>query len=215
MVRPKLALFLWAFITGSTCHLLAQAAARETPKPAYDFSLPQAEKLKLTESAAPPEISGKATIYLLEKTGYVKFREGANGFTCLVDRQTPLNLEPTCFDAEGSATTIPVRIYVEEQRAGGKSEDEISSALESGYKSGKFRAPQKPGIAYMMSTQGHILIHSINKVVAIPPHLMFYAPYATEKDLGSPPAAANMPHLIREGKPEAYIVVVPATPAVH
>ena len=37
----------------------------------------------------------------------------------------------------------------------------------------------------------------------------FYAPYATDKDLGSPPAAAAMPHVIRPGQPDAYIVVVP------
>jgi hypothetical protein len=30
-------------------------------------SLPREEKIKLAESAAPPEISGKATVYLLER----------------------------------------------------------------------------------------------------------------------------------------------------
>jgi hypothetical protein len=38
---------------------------------------------------------------------------------------------------------------------------------------------------------------------------MFYAPYATEKDLGSPPHGINMPKVIREGQPDAYIVVLP------
>jgi hypothetical protein len=39
---------------------------------------------------------------------------------------------------------------------------------------------------------------------------MFYAPYATKNDLGSPPAALNMPHLIRAGQPDAYYIVFPA-----
>lgn len=184
-------------------------------KPAYDFSLPREERIKLAESAAPPEISGKATVFLLEPSGYVKIREGTNGFSCFVDRQTPLNLEPTCFDAEGSRTTFPTRIFAEELRAKGKSEEEIQAAIEEGYKSGKFHAPQKPGIVYMMSDSGYLYIADQNKLIHIPPHLMFYAPYATDKDIGSPPPAANMPHLIRAGQPDAYIIVVPGPAKGH
>jgi hypothetical protein len=190
------------------------AFAQDKPKPAYDFSLPREDRIKLAESAAPPEISGKATVYVLERTGYVKIREGANGFSCFVDRQTPLNLEPTCFDAEGSATTLPTRIYAEEQRAKGQTEEQIQAEIDAGYKSGKFLAPRKPGIVYMMSDAGYLYIAEKNQVIHIPAHLMFYAPYATDKDIGSPPPAANMPHLIRAGQPDAYIIVVPA-PAAH
>jgi hypothetical protein len=38
---------------------------------------------------------------------------------------------------------------------------------------------------------------------------MFYDPYAKDEDIGSPPAAANMPHLIRAGQPDAVIIVIP------
>ncbi len=186
-------------------------AQGEKPKPAYDFSLSREEKIKLAESAAPPEISGKATVYILEHGGYVKAREGTNGFACFVDRQTPWNSEPTCFDAEGTATTLPTRFFVEEQRAKGKSEDEIKTALEAGYKSGKFKAPGKPGIVYMLSDSIYLFVN--NKIVHTVPHLMFYAPYATEKDLGNPPAGINMPKLIRAGQPDAYIIVIPGTPS--
>ena len=188
-------------------------AQTEKPKPAYDFALPREEKIKLAESAAPPEVSGKATIYILERTGYVKVRDGSNGFSCFVDRQTPWNSEPTCFDAEGTATTLVTRFFVEEQRAKSRSEDEIKTALEAGYKSGKFKAPGKPGIVYMLSDSIFLLINE--KLVHAPPHLMFYAPYATEKDLGNPPGAVNMPHLIRAGQPDAYMIVFPAAPAAH
>jgi hypothetical protein len=180
----------------------------EKPGAKYDFSLSREEKIKLAESAAPAEISGKAAVYILERSGYVKVRDGSNGFSCFVDRQSPLNLEPTCFDAEGSAT-LQSRFLAEELRAKGKSEDEINAAIDQGYKSGKFRAPQKPGIVYMMSDAGYIFIAQMNQMYHLPPHLMFYAPYATDKDIGSPPAAANMPHLIRAGQPDAVIIVIP------
>jgi hypothetical protein len=181
----------------------------EALKAKYDLSLPREEKIKLAESAAPPEISGKATVYILERGGYVKVRDGSNGFTCFVDRQNPLNLEPTCFDAEGSATTLQSRFLAEEMRGKGKSEEEVTAAIEDGYKSGKFRAPQKPGIVYMMSDAGYIYVPELKKMYHLPPHLMFYDPYAKDGDIGSPPAAANMPHLIRAGQPDAVIIVIP------
>src|SRR5215472_2519115 len=180
----------------------------EALKSAYDFSLPRAERIQLAESAAPPEVSGEATVYLLERSGYVKVREGTNGFSCLVDRQTPINSEPTCFDAEGSGTTLLTRLFVEEQRAKGRSEDQIKADLDEGYKSGKFRAPAKPGIVYMLSDSTFLLVQ--NKLVKAPPHLMFYAPYATDKDIGSPPAGLNMPRVLRAGQPDAYMIVFPA-----
>lgn len=194
---------------------IATFAQAEHPKPAYDFSLTSQEKIKLAESAAPPEISSKATVYALERPGYVKMREGTNGFSCFVDRQTPYNSEPTCFDAEGAATTLPTRIFAEVQRAQGKSEDEIKAAIAEGYKSGEFRAPQKPGIVYMLSEEIYLLDPDTNKMVHVPAHLMFYAPYATEKDIGLPPHGVNMPHLIRAGQPDAYIIVLPRVPAAH
>jgi hypothetical protein len=202
---------------GGFCLLACLPAITQTNglKPKYDFSLPREEKIKLAESAAPPEISGKATVYVLDRTGYVRIREGTNGFSCFVDRQTPLNSEPTCFDAEGTATTLPTRLFAEEQRAQGKTEEQIDAAIKDGYKSGKFRAPSKPGIVYMMSDEVYILISSAQKIVHVPPHLMFYAPYAKDEDIGSPPASASMPHVIRAGQPDAYIIVMPAPPAAH
>jgi hypothetical protein len=190
-------------------------AQTERPKPAYDFALPREERIKLAESAAPPEISGKATVYLLERSGYVKVREGTNGFTCFVDRQDPLNLEPTCFDAEGSVTTFVTRIFAEELRVQGKREEEIDAAIADGYKSGRFHAPRKPGIVYMLSTLGYLYNEPSNQLVHLPPHLMFYAPYATEKDIGSPPGSADMPRVLRAGQPDAYIIVFAGAHAGH
>ena len=194
---------------------LAVVAQTNTLKPAYDFSLPREEKIKLAESAAPPEVSSKATVYVLDGAGYVKVRDGSNGFSCFVDRQAPVNLEPTCFDAEGSATTLLTRLFVEAQRAQGKKEDQIKTDLDEGYRTGKFLAPRKPGIVYMLSDLGFLLVPEANKLVHLPPHLMFYAPYVTDKDIGSPPSARNMPKVIRAGQPDAYIIVMAPSEGVH
>jgi len=199
-------IFFASVVLGVNLLALAQSDAT---KPAYDFSLSREERIKLAESAAPAEISGKATIYLLERTGYVKVREGANGFSCLVERQTPLTMEPECYDAEGSATTLLTRLYTEEQRAQGKGEEQIANEIEAGYKSGKFKAPRKPGIIYMMSEHNHVLNPQNQQIIHFGPHLMFYAPYAKDEDLGSPPSSRSMPFLVNPGKPDAVIIVVP------
>ena len=198
--------FVMSCVLGTSLFGLAQDSA---PKPAYDFALPRDAKIKLAESAAPPEVSAKAAVYVLEHSGYVKVRDGSNGFSCFVDRQTPLSSEPTCFDAEGSATTLPTRLFAEEERSKGKSEAQIKAELDKGYKNGKFKAPSKPGIAYMMSDSIYLFIPEKNTIVHAPPHLMFYAPYATDKDIGSPPGTANMPRVLRAGQPDTYMVVFP------
>jgi hypothetical protein len=160
-------------------------------------------------SGAPLEISSNATVYVLERSGYVKVRDGSNGFTCIVERETPLTMEPECYDAEGSATTLQTRLYAEEQRAKGTSEDKIAADIEAGYRSGKFLAPRKPGLVYMMSEQNHVLNPATNQIIHFGPHLMFYAPYATDKDIGSPPSEKGMPFLVHAGRPDALIIVVP------
>jgi hypothetical protein len=178
---------------------LAASAQTEKPKPAYDFTLRREEKIKLAEGAAPPEISGKAAAYVLEHSGYVKVCEGANGFTC--------------FDAEGSVTTFPTRLFAEQECANGKGEDEIAAAIAAGYKRHRFKATGKPGTVYVPSDS--IFLFSGDYLVHAGPHLMFYAPQATDKDLGSCPRAPNMPFVFRAGQPDAYIIVIPSGPAEH
>jgi len=188
---------------------LAVPAQNNTPKAAYDFSISREEKVRLAKSAAPAEVSDKATVYVLERGGYVKAQDGTNGFSCIVDRQTPLNMEPTCFDEEGSSSTLLSRLFAEDERAKGKSEEQIKAEIEQAYKSGRFHAPKKAGIVYMMSDSIYLFIPGHDQLVHVPPHLMFYAPYATGKDIGTPPAGINMPRLIREGQPDAVIIVFP------
>ncbi|MBZ5720487.1 MAG: hypothetical protein LAO03_08900 [Acidobacteriia bacterium] len=200
-------IWLLAILLG--VNLAAGAQQADQLKPAYDFSLPREERIKLATSGAPPEISDKATVYVLERTGYVKVHDGSNGFTCIVDRETPLTMEPECFDAEGTATTLLTRFYAEEQRARGVSEQQIAADIEAGYKSGKFQPPRKPGIVYMMSEQNHVLNPQTNQIIHFGPHLMFYAPYATDKDIGNPPSERGMPFLVHAGRPDALIIVVP------
>jgi hypothetical protein len=172
-----------------------------------DAKTPVPIQIALAESAGPP-VAKEATIYVLGPKGYTKARDGRNGFTCLISRERPDTLEPECFDAAGTATVVPVRMFVEAQRAAGTSGARIASLVDDGYKNGRFKAPARPGLIYMLSNHNYVFDPERQAVIHFPAHLMFYAPYATQKDVGSGPGA---PYLVAPGTPHALMIVVPAS----
>jgi len=52
--------------------------------------LPRDRETELAISAAPPDVGSKATVYVFTSQGYQKARDGENGFTCLVNRDSEL-----------------------------------------------------------------------------------------------------------------------------
>jgi hypothetical protein len=172
-----------------------------------DAATPEAAQIALAESAGPPDVARDATIFVLGPQGYKQVREGRNGFTCLIARQFPNTVEPECFDAEGTATLVPVRMFVEAERAKGTSEAAIEKAVANGYGSGRFVGPRKPGLVYMLSSHNVVFDPVRKQIIHFPGHLMFYAPNVTEKDVGSGPGA---PDILAPGTPLAMLIVVPS-----
>ncbi len=194
-----------------------QGMAQELPK-VYDASVPRERQIALAESAAPPEVSSKATVYILGLKGYEKVREGTNGFSCFVGRHfvkpTETTVEPSCFDAEGSRTLLLVYLHGEELRAAGKSEADIKADAADGYKEGRYQYPSKPGFLYMMSSENRLGPTSDSGTGIFPPHLMFYAPNMTTKDIGfdSQPKLSYL-GMTHPGAGDNLIVVLPQAPA--
>jgi hypothetical protein len=190
-----------------------QALAQELPK-LYDASVPRERQIALAESAAPAEVSSKATIYVLSTKGYEKAREGTNGFSCFVSRHfvkpTETTVEPQCFDAEGSRTLLPIYMHGEELRLSGKSEEEIKQDRISGYQDGRYQYPSKPGFLYMMSTENRLGPTKDHGTVSFPPHLMFYAPNMTTKDIGfDTQPQVDYLAMTHPGSGDNLIVVIP------
>jgi hypothetical protein len=196
-------------MTGLLLAMLAIADTQLDGVKTIDAHTPAAVQIALAESAGPPVAAG-AAIYVLGTKGYTKVRTGKNGFTCLVSRERPDTMEPECFDAVGTASVVPVRLFVEEQRAAGVAEDRIRNQVEEGYRQGRFKAPAKPGLVYMLSAHNYVFDPERRQVIHFPGHLMFYAPYATQKDVGSGPGA---PYIVAPGTPHALMIVVPASGA--
>jgi hypothetical protein len=195
--------------------VVIQAVAQELPK-VYDTSMPRQQQITLAESAAPAEVSSKATVYVLGPKGYEKGREGTNGFSCFVGRHfvkpTETTIEPQCFDAEGSRTLLRVYLHGEELRTRGKSEAEIKADVASGYKEGRYKYPSKPGFLYMMSSQNRLSAIPEHGTGIFPPHLMFYAPNMTSQDIGlDSQSLAKLDYLgmTHPGAGDNLIVVLP------
>src|SRR3984957_4098552 len=118
---------------------LIPATAQELPR-VYDASMPREQQIKLAESAAPAEVSSKATVYVLGSKGYEKPRGGTRGFSCFVGRHlvkpAETTIEPHCFVAGDTPTLLLVYMHGEELRPNGKSEAEIKADVANGYKEG-------------------------------------------------------------------------------
>lgn len=179
--------------------LAGQGAARAWP-------LPRAEEIALAESAGPAHLVTDATIYVMEKEGFVKARAGNNGFTCLVVRSVPGAQEPMCFDAEGTAALLPRILELARLRAQGKSAEEVQRALAGGFLSGKYRAPGRAVVSYMLSCENWVPV-SATQVIPYPPHVMFYMPNITNEDIGSNSQDPWMPFVVDEGSPHAIVIV--------
>ncbi|MEW6209594.1 MAG: hypothetical protein AB1631_14600 [Acidobacteriota bacterium] len=169
-------------------------------------------EIEMALSAAPEHLRKDATVYALERSGFVKVREGTNGFSCLVNRSAT-ETAPMCYDAEGSQTTLKADLRRAELRAKGKSEQEVENIISEEYRAKKLLAPRRPGVAYMLSNHFTRHDHTTGKTTVIfGPHVMFYAPYMKNSDIGALPShrgSQSQPWILNEGKPNAYIIVVP------
>lgn len=165
-------------------------------------------EIALAMSAGPAHVAAKATIYVLETTGYVRAREGTNGFTCLVVRDTPSDLAPVCHDPEGSRTVVPRLLAEAKLRADGKSSDEVRREINEGIRTGAYQLPRRVGIAYMLSTENTGLIDG--RIIHPRPHVMFYAPFLKMDDIGARQSDIfhpDLPVVISEGEFNAYVVM--------
>jgi hypothetical protein len=201
-------LFVAAVVTARMLFASSPAAAETSEQLGLLSDIPRDKQIELAMGAAPAEISTHATILVLGPNGYVEVRSGTNGFTCLVERQLLETLEPSCYDAEGSATTLQARLHLEELRAAKVPEDEIARRINDRYQTGTFKAPSKPGFVYMLSPHNKVHNDRTNRIIRVPPHLMFYVPYATEKDFGGF-VGPHMPYVVLQGRPDAYLIVNP------
>ena len=169
--------------------------------------LPRAEEIAAALEAGPPGVQQGAGVYILTATGYELVRESQNGFHCIVQRSFPDTFEPQCLDAEGSATLLQQVLMRGNLRMEGAGTEAIERRVNQAWSDGTLRAPQRPGINYMLSSRNRVPVDATGGVIPYRPHLMFYAPYLTNADLGIEMKPGVPAFVINEGQPSAYVIV--------
>jgi hypothetical protein len=171
--------------------------------------LPREREIALARSAAPPAVSRDATVMVLTERGFEVATRGTNGVTCVVNRSHPQSLEPHCFDAEASATILPMELRRTELLRDGKSAEEIDREIAAGLLSGRYRLPRRPAMSYMMSREQVLYSDEGRNVGRWHPHLMIYYPHLTPADLGlagEPSTEAAV--VVDEGQAVSNIMIV-------
>lgn len=162
--------------------------------------LSEACEVSLALSAAPDYLRGGASVYVLRTSGYELIKQGTNPFTCIVNRDDPRVLKPTCLDAEGTATVIPKIRYFGSQILQGRNVSDINSDIESKFETGEFISQRRPGVAYMLSRYNRPVNSETGELGFFPPHIMFHAPNLTDSDIGH-----DMDHFDPERPPHPFI----------
>src|SRR5215472_9664554 len=208
---PRRAMMWFALTTAVIRFVTAQSTTNQSTNQGPSL-MDRQKEIALALSACPLSAASKAAVYVLDRGGYIKVRDSQNGFTAIVQHAVPKSQDPQCMDAEGTRTFLPRYLKVAEWRAQGKNAEEIKLLVAEAFATGIFQAPAKPGIDYMLSTE-NFTPNAKGDVVHFPPHVMFYAPYLTNADLGlggafGPDGNPEGPAFVAgEGTPQALIIV--------
>jgi hypothetical protein len=196
---------LIATVGGGQATAQSAAAGRTGPR----TLLPREREIALARTAAPGEVSRDATVMVFTERGFEVAVKGASDVTCVVNRSHPESLEPHCFDAEGSATVLPMELRRTELLREGKSTEEIDREIADGLLEGKYRLPRRPAMSYMMSPHQVLYNDEGRKVGKWQPHLMIFYPHLTSADLGlggTPSTEAAL--VVDDGKAVSNIMIV-------
>jgi len=199
---------------------MVAAPARQATETTID-QMPAKLETQFALSAVPPGLRGRATVYLLDpKKGYHLSRQGTSGVTCIVER-TAWELAdcrndiyiPLCYDAVGTKTYLKVIMDAAALRAQAMSPAALKAEIEKRYRNKTYHVPEKAGLSYMvapiMRTVGppDMNVHTMSM-----PHLMFYAPYITNEDIGAVPdlrvgSSLLHPFIDKQGNAEQSYVI--------
>ncbi|MEP3891559.1 MAG: hypothetical protein ABJN69_13955 [Hellea sp.] len=173
--------------------------------------LPKACEVSLALSAAPDYLRADASAYVFTRRGFKLSKTGTNQFTCIVNRDDPRVLKPTCFDAEGAETVIPKIKYFGKRLLRGDNVEAINEDIEAKFVSGKFQSQRRAGVAYMLSRYNRPVNPQTGELGFFPPHVMFYAPNLTNEDIGHDMNHHDMSRplpMIAYGGRQGYMIMI-------
>jgi len=195
----------------AACVLGSSTVVAETASDVGPEILPRDCERSLALSAAPHYLQAEASIYVLTSQGYMLDRVGSNNFTCIVNRDDPRVLKPTCFDEEGTRTVVPTIRYFGSRMLDGVPVKSIRKEVSAKFRSGELESQAKPGVAYMLSRYNRPVNPTTGELGFFPPHVMFHAPNLTNEDIGHDMAHHDMNRplpMIAYGGPQGYMIMI-------
>jgi hypothetical protein len=182
-------------------------------------ALPRDLEIQLALSTLPRVLRDSATVYVLNPAkGFEVARKGTNGFHAFVSRTGddsfsgtwPLTayrddiLYPISFDAAGAKENMRVFFDAAAEQAKGTPPNELKKLIQQRYASHYYKAPERAGVAYMMSPILRTYTNPDNEetvATTIVPHVMHFVPNVTNADIGgAKPAGAEMEHFKEHGE---------------
>jgi hypothetical protein len=189
--------------------------------PLSEYMMPQEAEVALAKSAAPQNISDRATIKVLTASGYQAVHEGDNGFVCMVMRGftgaptfTPAQIRglvydaktraPICFNPQAAKTVIPYYELRTKLGLEGKTPDQISEGVQAAYAKGEI--PKRDGVsfAYMWSAD-----QVLGPAGHWHPHMMVYLPYYENSMLGDNDPGSHLPTIGDDAGTPFAVGVIP------
>src|SRR5215470_2523007 len=143
------------------------AVHAQIPKypPTEQYLMPQADEIALAKTAAPANISDRATIKVLTRSGFEVAQQGDNGSVCMVMRgfsaptytpaafrnlvYDPTVRAPICFTSSSVRTVMPYYELRTKLALQGKNPDEIGPGVEAAYARGELPRRDEASFAYM------------------------------------------------------------------
>jgi hypothetical protein len=183
--------------------LVASAQSRKGDRPPMDH----VTETTLARSAAPPAISAGARIWFWNGRNYVIGDSGTTAVNCYVGRPWVPSIEPHCFDAEGSATIMPIQMRRQQLYAQGLSEADVEKDIAREIAAGRLRLPRVPAFTYMMSASQDLVTGGAAAVGAWQPHLMIYFPNLTNAGTGLPGFVPEVGFVENPGTPFSAVVI--------
>jgi hypothetical protein len=210
-----------AAILLSVAAILASAQGQTQYPPLSEYMMPLEAEIALARSAAPANVSDRATIKVLNESGFEVAIEGDNGFVCMVMRAwsaptytpaafldfvyyAPLRA-PICFNPVAAETMMLYYELRTELGLQGKNPDEISDGIEAAYAKGELPRIETVSFAYMWSADqdlGPGIGHWH-------PHMMVFTPYYENSMLGGNEFGGTLPFVSDDAGTPFAVTVIP------
>lgn len=112
--------------------------------------LTQAEEVRLAESAAPRQISSRATVLVHGPDGLTEVRRGTNGYVCFIEWFVRAGtMWPVCYEPELARVQVALNSALERLRAKGRTEESFTAARDSILS--VVEPPRAGGLSYRLS----------------------------------------------------------------